>query len=80
MLNFSRPAGTERVPSLPAQESHTPPQVIQRPYTRCAVLFVAAICSSAPLACFAADAEFSPEQVEFFEKKIRPVLAENCYE
>ena len=24
--------------------------------------------------------ELTSEQVEFFEKKIRPVLAENCYE
>ena len=25
-------------------------------------------------------AEFSPEQVEFFENKIRPVLVRECYE
>ena len=26
------------------------------------------------------DAEFSPEQIEFFENSVRPLLAENCYE
>lgn len=37
----------------------------------------------APLSSFAEEAaapEFAPEQIEFFEKKIRPVLADNCYE
>ena len=26
------------------------------------------------------DAEFSPEQIEFFENSVRPLLAESCYE
>ncbi len=37
----------------------------------------------APLSSFAeetAEPAFAPEQIEFFETKIRPVLADNCYE
>jgi len=28
----------------------------------------------------AADTAFPPEQIEFFEKNVRPVLAERCYD
>lgn len=31
------------------------------------------------IACAAQAAEITPEQLEFFEQKIRPLLAENCY-
>jgi len=34
---------------------------------------------SISLPIFGIGAEFSPEQLDFFEKKIRPVLAERCY-
>ena len=39
---------------------------------------IAALCLLASLTVSAR--ELSSEQIEFFEKKIRPVLAENCYE
>src|SRR3954451_10431913 len=32
-----------------------------------------------PLPALAADPKPTPEAVEFFEKKVRPVLAEQCY-
>ena len=32
------------------------------------------------VACFSADAAHSPEQLAFFEQKIRPVLTEHCYQ
>ncbi len=34
---------------------------------------------SAPLAAIAATSEFAPADLEFFERKIRPVLVEHCY-
>ncbi|MCX6856142.1 MAG: PSD1 and planctomycete cytochrome C domain-containing protein [Verrucomicrobia bacterium] len=33
-----------------------------------------------PLAQLHAEAPFPPDQIEFFEKEVRPVLAENCYD
>lgn len=40
-----------------------------------------ALCFSFQAAAAAADAPvFPPEQIEFFEKEVRPVLAENCYD
>ncbi|NNE91645.1 MAG: DUF1553 domain-containing protein [Verrucomicrobiales bacterium] len=39
---------------------------------------IAALFSLASITAYAQ--EFSPEQIEFFETEIRPVLAENCYE
>ena len=46
--------------------------------TRRFVLFLAACC---PTPATAADpaAKPTPEQIEFFEKKVRPVLADHCY-
>ncbi|MEX2026693.1 MAG: DUF1549 domain-containing protein, partial [Pirellulaceae bacterium] len=40
-----------------------------------------AICliALAPAAVMADDAQPTPEQIEFFEKKIRPILVENCH-
>lgn len=37
---------------------------------------IAALVASAP----AADEELTAQQIDFFEKKIRPILAENCYQ
>jgi hypothetical protein len=46
--------------------------------------FLAAAATQRPLSvrstCNAAEADLSPEAVEFFETRIRPVLAEHCYE
>ncbi|MCA1964896.1 MAG: hypothetical protein LDL31_13205, partial [Prosthecobacter sp.] len=39
-----------------------------------------AVCPLLPLAGEGVNAVFAPDQVEFFEKRIRPVLAENCYD
>ena len=41
-----------------------------------AVFAVGAVLSSAP---FARAAEPKPEDIEFFEKKVRPVLAARCF-
>src|SRR3982750_1365210 len=32
-----------------------------------------------PLICIAATPEPTAEQIKFFEEKVRPILAENCY-
>ena len=45
-----------------------------RASVRCAVLL-----SMAGSAFTASSAQFSPQQIEFFENKIRPVLVQNCY-
>ncbi|MCA9032850.1 MAG: hypothetical protein KDA66_18680, partial [Planctomycetaceae bacterium] len=29
--------------------------------------------------CFGEDSAFSPEQIKFFESKVRPLLAERCW-
>ncbi|MEC7696410.1 MAG: PSD1 and planctomycete cytochrome C domain-containing protein [Planctomycetota bacterium] len=50
---------------------------------RLASLVTTAICLTTPLLLHAADSEpspsFSSEEIDFFEKKIRPLLAERCY-
>src|SRR3954462_13105106 len=46
-------------------------------FSRLAVVLTA--CFLAPLAARAAAPEPSPDQVKFFEEKVRPILAENCY-
>ncbi len=42
--------------------------------------FAFALLSLSAVAVCPAEDTFSPEQIEFFEKEIRPVLADNCYE
>ncbi len=50
-------------------------QTYRRIFSAIAGLAVVAMTGTAAVA-----AEFPPEQIEFFEKSVRPVLAENCYE
>jgi hypothetical protein len=38
-----------------------------------------AVTSSLAVSALGAPAKLDPEQLQFFEKKIRPVLAEHCY-
>src|SRR5688572_27726045 len=45
----------------------------------CILLSAAAWMAIALASPAAADEPATPEQVEFFEKKIRPILAENCH-
>src|SRR5579863_705709 len=32
-----------------------------------------------PIVLFATDSKLTPEQLDFFEKKVRPVFVDNCY-
>ncbi|MGI9243579.1 MAG: DUF1549 domain-containing protein, partial [Verrucomicrobiales bacterium] len=47
---------------------------------RLMILLLLAAMSPIASAAPAGDVDLSAEQIEFFEKKIRPVLAENCYQ
>ena len=44
------------------------------------IAFVAMLLLACPALCFAEEPQFSPPQIEFFENKVRPLLAEHCYE
>jgi hypothetical protein len=46
---------------------------------RSTVVLLIAFCGPSVRAADPAPAKLTPEQVEFFEKKVRPVLAEKCY-
>ena len=39
---------------------------------------VSALCAAA-ISASAADAKLTPDQIQFFEAKIRPILADHCY-
>ena len=51
--------------------------VCQRLVAGLAAALVGLVCG--PSALFAAAPEPTPEQVKFFEERVRPILAENCY-
>lgn len=48
--------------------------------TRLRCLIVLVVCSFLPGASRAEDPAFTPEQLEFFEKEVRPILVARCYE
>jgi len=45
-----------------------------------AVGLLSVACSASTATSVAQDSGFSPEQLEFFENSVRPLLAENCYD
>ncbi|MGV3533932.1 MAG: DUF1549 domain-containing protein, partial [Chthoniobacteraceae bacterium] len=45
----------------------------------CTRLFILVLCMSGTTWAAVESATFPPEQIEFFEKKIRPVLSESCF-
>src|SRR5262249_55017392 len=66
--------------SIPASESLTMLRVGPTPRTRAATASVAALILGLTAAARSAAAEPATEQVEFFEKRIRPVLVDQCYQ
>src|SRR5262245_22197909 len=68
LLAVARPVA----PSPPS----APPAMTQSPGSRVLAACLALVLSGAALA---EEAQPTPEQIDFFEKKVRPILVENCH-